>query len=147
MPNQKVNWQPLSFMPVLLEQTTNQAADLRTLKASLESARGKPHVLDDIAVDRVKHVHTEQRSMMPIFREQCVHWRGQAKTQKDLDKVQATAEQVDLVDKLLGEILDLAEELSRGTIDKILGMPDGELGLAFLLGQLPGGDPISRRKK
>jgi hypothetical protein len=53
---------------------------------------------------------------------------------------------VDLVNKLLDEILDLAEELSKGTIDKILGMPDGELGLAFLLGQLPGGTPTQHAR-
>lgn len=147
MPNPKVNWQPLSFMPVLLEQITNQAIDLAKLKSSLESARGKPHVLDDFTVDRVKHVHTEQRSMMPVFREQCVRWRKKATAQKDLDAIQATSEQVERVDTLLGEIIELADELSKGTIDKILGMSDGELGLAFLRGQLPGGGPTALRKK
>ena len=84
---------------------------------------------------------------MPVFREQCVRWRSEATAQNDLDAIQATSQQVERVDTLLGEIIELADELSKGTIDKILGMSDGELGLAFLRGQLPGGGPTALRKK
>ena len=106
---------------------------------NLEEARPKPHVLDDSTVNRVKKVYGAQRNDLPLFDELLRRWSAEP----DLSEQQRTEitrlqGQMTKLHEVVTEILNLADELAQGTIDKIMAMSNEELGLRALLGDLPG---------
>jgi hypothetical protein len=138
MPSSRhVNWQPISQMPLvasLIDSAMNDTTDhIRTLT----KARSRPHVLDDATIDRVERVHREQLEFVDIYAEQLRRWRDEgpsAAQQLELDRLE---EQNHRLREVTTEVLTLATELRKGTIDRIMAMSDLELGLQALLGTLP----------
>ena len=106
---------------------------------TLEEARTKPHVLADTDVARIKRVYTEQADDLTLFEQQAEAW-GQL---PDLSpsrraKLKTLDEQRAELRTLNKKLLDLADELAKGTIDTVMAASDAELGLAALLGERPG---------
>ena len=91
-------------------------------------------MLDDVTIDRVERVHTEQLDFVDIYDRQISRWRIEKPTAdqiRELDRMEAQNRQLRDVTM---EVLALAGELRKGTIDRIMGMSDLELGLQALLG-------------
>jgi hypothetical protein len=106
---------------------------------TLTKARAQPHVLDDATIDRVERVHREQLQFVDIYAEQLRRWLGQgpsAARRQELDRLE---EKNRNLRQVTTEVLTLATELRKGTIDRITAMIDLELGLQALLGTLPPG--------
>ena len=107
--------------------------------ATLTEARARPHVLDDVAIDRVEQVHTEQMEFVDIYTQQIARWRTEKPSlsqTRELDRMETQNQQLRVV--TAGD-LALAGELRKGTIDRVLGMSDLEPGLQALLGTRPSG--------
>ena len=105
--------------------------------ARLTKARARPHVLDDATIDRVQRVHGEQLEFVDIYAEQVRRWRAEgpsATQRRELDRLE---EQNRRLRQVTTEVLALAAELRKGTIDRIMAMSDLELGMQALLGTLP----------
>ena len=94
-------------------------------------------MLDDATIDRVEQVHTEQMNYVEIYTQQISRWRKEkpsAAQARELDRMDKQNQQLRA---LTADVLALASELREGTIERVLGMSDLELGLRYLLGKQP----------
>ncbi|KDP86638.1 hypothetical protein CF70_006230 [Cupriavidus sp. SK-3] len=110
--------------------------DGQTAYDGLLQCRTRPHVLDDATLARVTQVYGEQRDFLPVHREQVSRWQALALSPAQRDEVAHLSARLDRFDALLGDILALAQELSPGTIDRLMGMSDEDLAAAVLSGAL-----------
>ena len=127
------NWQPLTALPLIASLIDGELADGQEHYAALLAARDRPHVLDDATVERSITLHTEQRDFLGVFAEQLAHWRNERPTdaqRRELDRLEGQLERLRAV---LGDILELAEELKQGTIERVLAKNDLELGIEALM--------------
>jgi hypothetical protein len=130
-----VHWQPISQMPLISSMIDTALNDTREHLGTLSKAKDRPHVLDDDAIDRVERVHTEQMEFVDIYTQQINRWRTEkpsASQARELDRMEKQNQQLRGV---TAEVLALASELRKGTIERVLGMSDLELGLQYLLGR------------
>ncbi|MFB7493303.1 hypothetical protein ACFC09_01125 [Streptomyces sp. NPDC056161] len=132
-------WHPISKLEFFIDHTRRWAVDVREHLETLEEARAKPHVLADSDVARIKRVYTEQADDLTLFEEQAAKW-GEFPDLSPSRRAKLTIlnEQIAGLRELNRKVLGLAEELSRGTIDRVMAASDEELGLAALLGERPG---------
>jgi hypothetical protein len=140
MPNANpVNWQPISQIKLIASMIDDALGDTSEHLQTLTRARARPHILDDATIDRVERVHTEQMEFVDIYTQQIARWRTEkpspAQT-RELDRMQERNQQLRVV---TADVLALASELRKGTIDRVLAMTDLELGLQALLGTNPSG--------
>jgi hypothetical protein len=133
----QVNWQPISQMPLISSMIDTSLNDTREHLGTLSKAKDRPHVLDDATIDRVEQVHTEQMDYVKIYTQQISRWRKakpSAAQARELDRMDTQNQQLRA---LTADVLALASELREGTIERVLGMSDLELGLRHLLGKQP----------
>ena len=133
----QVNWQPISQMPLISSMIDTSLNDTREHLGTLSKAKDRPHVLDDATIDRVEQVHTEQMDYVEIYTQQISRWRGEkpsAAQARGLDRMDTQNQQLRA---LTADVLALTSELREGTIERVLGMSDLELGLRHLLGKQP----------
>ena len=136
--SEPVNWQPISQMPLVASMIDGALNDTAEHIQTLTKARTRPHVLDDTTIDRVERVHGEQLEFVDVYAEQLRRWRDEgpsAAQRRELDRLE---EQNRRLRHVTTEVLALAHELRKGTIDRIMAMSDLELGLQALLGMPPG---------
>ena len=127
------NWQPLTALPLIASLIDGELADGQEHHASLLAVRDRPYVLDDATVERSIKLHTEQRDFLGVFAEQLARWRHEHPTdaqRRELDRLEGQLERLRAV---LSAILELAEELQQGTIERVLAKSDLELGIEALL--------------
>lgn len=127
------NWQPLTALPLIASLIDGGLADGQEHHATLLSVRDRPHVLDDATVERSLKLHTEQRDFLWVFAEQIARWRNERPTnaqRRELDRLEGQLKRLRAV---LGDILQLAEELKQGTIERVMAKSDLELGIEALL--------------
>ena len=128
-----VNWQPISEMPLIASMIDGALEDTREHIETLTEARTRPHVLDDATIDRIERVHTEQMEFVDIYDQQISRWqtgKPSADQTRELDRMAAQNGHLRAV---TADVLALASELRKGTIERVLGMSDVELGLHALL--------------
>jgi len=129
-----VNWQPIRQMPLIARMIDDALDDTREHLKTLSEARVRPHVLDDATIDRVEQVHTEQPQFIDIYVQQISRWRTEklsADQTRELDRMEAQNGHLRAV---TADVLALASELRKGTIERVTTMSDVELGLQALLG-------------
>ena len=129
-----VNWQPISEMPLIARMIKHALDDTREHLETLAKARTRPHVLDDATIDRDERVHTEQLEFVDIYDRQISRWRTEKPTADQTRKLDRMEEQNRQLRAVTMEVLALAGELRKGSIDRIMGMSDIELGLQALRG-------------
>ena len=128
-----VNWQPISMMPLVANVIDRALEDTREHLETLTEARSRPHMLDDATIDRTERVHTEQMEFVAIYAQQISFWRIEkpsADQTRELDRMEAQNGHLRAVTE---DVLALAGELRKGTIERVMGMSDVELGLQALL--------------
>ena len=132
-----INWQPISEMPLIASMIDGALDDTRVHLETLTMAWTRPHVLDDATIERSKQVHTEQLEFVDIYARQISRWRSErlsAGQTRELDRMEEQNRQLRAVTE---EVLAFARELREGTIDRIIGMSDNEIGLQALLENRP----------
>ena len=134
-----VNWQPIREMPLIAHMIDDALDDTREHLKTLSEARVRPHALDDATIDRVEQVHAEQLQFVDIYAQQISRWRTEKPSKdqtRELDRMEAQNGQLRAA---TADVLALASELRKGTIERVMGMSDVELGLQALLGSRPSG--------
>ena len=129
-----VNWQPIREMPLIARMIDGALDDTREHLKTLGEARLRPHVLDDATIDRAEQVHAEQMEFVDIYAQQISRWRTgkpSADQTRELDRMEAQNQQLRAA---TADVFALAAELRKGTIERVMGMSDLELGLQALLG-------------
>ena len=100
---------------------------------NLKKVEQRPHLLDDALMDRAIKIHTEQNPMLWVSIEQCRKWREQSPNQEqlvDIDQVEGNFKKLIDVNE---QIIALAQEIKKGTIDSIMRKSDVEIGLEFIM--------------
>ena len=130
-------WHPISSLPMISSMITGQLNEAKIQYNTLLEVRHKPHILNDEIVSRIFKLFSEQQEYIPIYSEQLTRWDKEplsADQQKEIVKLK---EQVESWEKTVAEILILNNEISHGTIDRILSMSDEELAIKILSGEIP----------
>jgi hypothetical protein len=133
--SEPVNWQPISQMPLIASMIDGALSDTADHLQTLTAAQARPHVLDDATVDRSVRVHTEQLEFVDIYERQLQRWqaaRPSTAQKRELDRLE---HQNRRLREVTIDVLTLANELRKGTIDRVMAKNDLELGLAALLSQ------------
>ena len=128
-----VNWQSIREMPLIASMIDGALDDTREHLETLSEARVRPHVLDDAIIGRTERVHAEQLEFVNIYAQQISRWRTEklsADQMRELDRMEAQNGHLRTVTE---DVLALAGELRKGTIERVINMSDVELGLQALL--------------
>jgi hypothetical protein len=130
-------WYDINSMEMLVELGEKTLIEAKTQYKNLINCKDKPHVLDDYTIVRVINFYADEIKLIDDTEKQFSDWE----TKLDLN-----LEQKDKIKKgnsviresriIFRKILTLAEELKKGTIDRILEKDDLELGIEFLLKQM-----------
>jgi hypothetical protein len=129
-------WQPISRLPLIATHIDGMVEAATENYETLQEARLKPHVLDDETVNRVIDVFTAQQNDLWLFDEQLQHWKARQITETQRKEIQRLVGQMVKLRQVITDILHLANELKKGTIEKQLAKSDAQLGLEFLLRRL-----------
>lgn len=129
----RVNWQPISRMPLIADMIKG-SLDTREHLATLARAKDRPHVLDNATIDRVEKVHAEQMEFVDLYTRQIGRWRTEKPSAVQVSELDRMETQNRQLRDVTADVLVLAAELRKGTIERVLEMTDLELGLQALLG-------------
>jgi hypothetical protein len=136
MSNQKQpNWQPISALPLLTYAVEGMLSSAQEQYPLLQQAQTRPQILDQATVERVIKSYTEQKDDLWLYEEQLRRWKMEQLTTTQKQEISYLENQVEQLGELLPQILTLAEELKKGTIETILAKSDLELGLDFFRGK------------
>ena len=127
---------PISALPMIASVINGMLEDTEQQYATLTEAKDKPQVLDDHIVDRVIRLYTDASEMAGVFDEQLSRWQKGSLTESQSVEVKRLTNSMKKLRKLYSDILALAADLRKGTINRILEMTDEEVGLAVLAGKL-----------
>jgi len=108
-------------------------SDAREHYEMLLKARPKPFVLDDATIAHTKRVNGEGVEWCDVYDRQLERWRSERLTddqQHEVERLQGVSGELRVE---LTRILELADELGEGTIERQLSKSDLELGLEHLL--------------
>jgi len=130
------NWQPISALPMFAFIIDGMLREDQEQYKNLLEAMDKPHVLDDATVDCVISVYNTHLEDASIFDEQLSRWKKGEQTSSQRQEVERLTKQVEQLRNVCQQILALAAELRKGTIDRILEKSDIELALDVLTGKL-----------
>ncbi len=128
----QLQWQPSGKVFLVGTMIDGMLQGAQEQYATLLEARPKPHVLDDYTVERVVAVYTEQRDALWLWDEQLTRWAAEPLNVTRRREVLRLQGQMAALRAVVDEILALAEELGRGTIETVLAKDDRELGLEVL---------------
>jgi hypothetical protein len=131
------NWQPIGMLAMIASLIDEGLRDGREHYAALLEARPKPYVLDDATIARMKRVNGEGLEWCDVYDRQLARWQRQRLTgaqRQEVARLQGVQRELRAV---LTQILELADELGRGTIERQLARSDLELGLEYVLGSRP----------
>jgi hypothetical protein len=132
MQKQQQNWHPISMLPMLSTMILGQLAEAKTQYENLLQVEHKPYVLNDEIVERVIKVHQEQLDFICLYENQISKWQDEeALTSKIEEELASSQMQLQALNKVLINILALADTLKAGTIERVMGKSDLELGLEF----------------
>jgi hypothetical protein len=109
-----------------------ELADTSAQYETLLPAKNKPHVLDDYTVGRLLKVFGERQEFFGIYAEQLAKWKALDLNGTQKKEVTRLEGQLEKLVRVSTAVLDLANELKEGTIEKVLGKSDLELGLEAL---------------
>src|SRR5437763_9954255 len=132
-PQPKPHWQPIEALAMVATHIDGMLQADREQYETLLEAKPKPHVLDDYTVNRVIAAFTTQRNDFGLFDEQLRRWQAGPLTDDQRREVERLVEQMRLLKENNEQVLTLARELSKGTIDKVMAKSDVELGLEMLM--------------
>ncbi len=132
MPKQP-QWQPISRLPSMAQHIDGWLESVQEQYQTLLPAKTKPHVLDDYTINRVKKVFTEQQNDLWLWDEQLSRWKSGNLTEAQRTEIERLQRQMKKIREQITDILALADDLAKGTIEKVMAKSDAELGLEFLL--------------
>jgi len=135
-------WHPLAMLATIARHIDGMVEEDQEQLATLQEARTRPYFLDDYTVNHVENAFTAQREDFWVFEEQLRSFQAVQLTVKPLAEVARLQSQMARLRQINSGVLALAEELSKGTIEKQLAKSDFEPRLEALLRMANGEDPM-----
>jgi hypothetical protein len=133
MPKQQPQWQPLSKLPSLATHIDGWLQAAQDQYETLLPAKARPSSLDDYTVNRVIKVATSQQNDLWLFDEQLSRWSKASLPMQERQEIERLQGQMKMLREQIKAILELANDLSHDTIERVMAKSDAELGLSFLL--------------
>jgi hypothetical protein len=116
------NWQPISMLATIASLIDGGLSDAREHYAMLLKARPTPYVLDDATIAETKRVNGEGVEWCDVYDRQLQRWRSERLTgaqRREVERLQGVSGELRVE---LTRILELADELGEGTIERQLSM-------------------------
>ena len=135
--SRKPIFRPISFMPELASVIDGMADDSKEQLENFEEARLKPHVMDDKTINRALKLFRERLELLFLDSEQLYRWKNQPITDEQRREVERLIERVDENRLDVERLIAMAEEIKKGTIDRIMEKDDFELGMEVVSGLRP----------
>jgi hypothetical protein len=126
------------MLPKLAHHIDGMLQEAETQQGNLRQAQSKPWVLDDYTVKRVIEVYTTQQNDLALFDEQIRRWKAGQLTPQQRREVERLAGQMQKLHKTIADILAIAAELSKDTIEKQMAKSDEQLGFEQIMRILGG---------
>ncbi len=134
--NELPNWQPISMMAMIASIIDGEVQNFEDLYKNLCEARKKPHVMDDMTMDRAITNHKKYLKEAWVYDEQIARWKKEKLTGEQSREIERLTGQMLKYRKMCEEIIAVSEEVKKGTINRILEMSDEEVAIAVLTGKL-----------
>ena len=99
-------------------------------------AQEQPWVLDDVTVERSIKLYTERLEILADYEEQIERWRKGTLTPHQQQAIDKLAHQTAKAKREVTQLLALANEIKKNTIDQILARDDVVLAFDVLSGKL-----------
>jgi hypothetical protein len=135
---QQPQWQPISMLQTITRHIDGMLQEAERQQDHVRQAQRKPWVLDDYTVKRVMEVFTVQKNNLWLFDTQIECWQAGTLTDEQRKEVERLVGQMHKLRAAIVDILAMAAELSKGTIEKQMAKSDEQLGLEYLMSMLDG---------
>lgn len=135
---QQPQWQPITMLQTIARYIDGMLQEAEGQQDNVRQAQSKPWVLDDYTVKRVIEVFTVQKNDLWLFDTQLELWQNGTLTDRQRKEVERLAGQMQKLHAAIADILAMAAELSKGTIEKQMAKSDEQLGLEHLLSMFDG---------
>ncbi|MGH9180555.1 MAG: hypothetical protein ACRDY5_02415 [Acidimicrobiales bacterium] len=127
-------WRPISALGLIGSVIDEGLAGAEAQFGLLLEAKHGPHILDDHTVERVVRVFGDTHDDLWVFEEQLARWSKAPLTSRQRAEVDRLILQQRAMRDVVEDILALAEELRRTTIEAVLAKSDFDLGLEAVFG-------------
>jgi len=134
--NETPNWQPLSMIPKIASIIDEEVENFEALYKMLCEAREKPHVMDDMTLDRAISNHKKYLEGAWVYDEQLTRWKKENPTGDQSREIERLTGQMVKYRKMCEDIIAVSEEVKKGSINRILDMSDEEVAIAVMTGKL-----------
>jgi len=135
---QQPQWQPITMLQTIARHIDGMLQEAEEQQANVQQAQSKPWVLDDYTVKRIMEVFTVQEHDLWLFDTQLERWQTGTLTDRQLKEVERLTGQMHKLHAAIADILAMAAELSKGTIEKQMAKSDEQLGLEYLMSMFDG---------
>ena len=135
---QQPQWQPITMLQTITRHIDGMLQEAEGQQDNLRKAQRKPWVLDDYTVKRVIEVFTIQKNDLRLFDTQLERWQAGKLTDRQRKEVERLVGQMQKLHAAIVDILAMAAELSKGTIEKQMAKSDEQLGLEYLMSMFDG---------
>ncbi|MBU3100845.1 MULTISPECIES: hypothetical protein [Clostridium] len=123
---------PVSMLPMMSTMISGQLEEAKDQYENLLKAQSKPYVLNDEIVERVIKVFSKQLDFICLYENQISKWHNEETLTANIESALPKSQvQLQELSKVITNILALAAKLKNGTIEKVMGKSDLELGMEF----------------
>jgi hypothetical protein len=129
-------WYPIEKIGIFEQLTEGQLDSTEESYSSFLLCKDKPHVLDNVTVDRGITLMENQLEDADLMDNQIFKWKTDIHSEDYNKRVSILKDKNKRFRKLSERCLNLCKELKKGTINTILDMEDGELASKLLSGEL-----------
>ena len=129
-------WHGLDMLPTFSQVVDGMADSAQELYASLQQAKSRPTSLDDATVGRAIAMYSEQQEFYTYYQEQLARWLRAQPTVRQRAEIERLQSVMQILVPTAARLLRLAQKLAPYTIEKVMAMPDADVGMMYLSGGL-----------
>ena len=123
------HWQPISQLSLFTHMVDGIWETTMEQHETFSGIEDQPHVLDDALVARIQRVFGDQLDGLWVYEEQFHRWLADSLSTRERKEVKRLARMVGVIREKTEAILAMMERMQHGTIEKVMGKSDLELGL------------------
>ena len=135
MANERI-WYPIKDIGTIGKYILNQLNDAEKQYKIFKKAKEKPGSMNNELVNRMKKVLTEQREYITLYEEQIFKWNEEVKNNFEKQEVLKLTQVLKKLSKINQDSLEMADYMSKNTIENIMLMDDTELAIKVLKEEL-----------
>ena len=131
MDNERI-WYPIKDIGTIGKYILNQLNDAEKQYKIFKKAKEKPGSMNNELVNRMKKVLTEQREYITLYEEQVFKWNEEVKNNFEKQEVLKLTQVLEKLSKINQDSLEMADYMSKNTIENIMLTDDIELAIKVL---------------